>query len=87
MNTRAYELKTLTRQNELAWKEPSTPTKKAINDLEMIICGIKPYSRWWRWGYIKSLRMAIKALKESGSNDKVGNESDSLLVHKDVRDV
>jgi hypothetical protein len=64
MNEKAYQLKMLEKQKELINKEPATPTEKAIIDLEMIICDIKPYSRWWRWGYVKSLRMAIKALKK-----------------------
>jgi hypothetical protein len=65
MDIMAHQRKMIARQEQLIRESPTTATEKAIVDLEMIICGIKPYSRWWRWGYIKSLRMAINALKET----------------------
>lgn len=58
-----HQLKMSEKQRELIMLKPCTSVEKAINDLEMIICSISPYSRWWRWGYIKSLRLAIKTLK------------------------
>jgi hypothetical protein len=64
MNIREWELKNRKKQQKLLSENPITDIDKAINDLEMIITGIEPYSRWWRWGYIKSLRLAIKTLKK-----------------------
>lgn len=65
MDIKKYRCKMLDRQMDLINQNPSTPIEKAINDLESIICDINPYSRWWRSGYIKSLKLAIAALKES----------------------
>ena len=39
-------------------------TEIAIIHMKRIINSIQPYSRWWRWGYIRSLRLAIKALEK-----------------------
>ena len=41
-----------------------TQTEKDIIRLKRIILDIRPYSRWWRWGYVGSLRRAIKALEK-----------------------
>lgn len=41
-----------------------TQREKDIIHLKKIIASIRPYSRWWRWGYIGSLRRAIKAMEE-----------------------
>ncbi len=44
-------------------EKATTQTEKDIIHLKMIILDIAPYSRWWRWGYVGSLRRAIKALE------------------------
>lgn len=41
-----------------------TQNEKDIIHLKQIILEIRPYSRWWRWGYVGSLRRAIKALEK-----------------------
>ena len=46
-----------------------TQIEYTIEHLEQIIQSIQPYSKWWRWGYIKSLRLAIKMLKEKEVKD------------------
>lgn len=47
----------------LAEMKATTQREKDIIHLKQIILSIRPYSRWWRWGYIGSLRRAIKALE------------------------
>lgn len=44
-------------------KENHTELEKAIFNLQCMEMDIRPYSRAWRWGYKKALRMAIKALR------------------------
>jgi hypothetical protein len=65
----AEDMFTLIAQEEKA----TTQTEVDIIRLKKIILSIKPYSRWWRWGYVGSLRRAIKALerqkKEENKND------------------
>ena len=42
---------------------------KDIENLRYIEKSIQPYSRWWRWGFLSSIRRAIKImefLKEHG---------------------
>lgn len=46
-------------------EKATTQTEKDIIHLKMIILDIAPYSRWWRWGYVGSLRRAIKALEKA----------------------
>lgn len=70
MDIRKYRLKQLDRSIELLAMKPNSDVEKAIIDLEQIICDIRPYSRWWRWGYVKSLKLAIKALKEKAKEAK-----------------
>ena len=61
MDAQKYMKKMRKRESELIWKdEPLTDAEK----LEMMLCSIKPYSRWWRYGYVKSLKRAITLLKE-----------------------
>ena len=48
----------------LAEMSATTQRDKDIIHLKQIILSIRPYSRWWRWGYIGSLRRAIKALEK-----------------------
>jgi hypothetical protein len=44
-------------------EKATTQTEKDIIHLKMMILDIAPYSRWWRWGYVGSLRRAVKALE------------------------
>ena len=37
---------------------------KDIIHLKQIELSIEPYSRWWRWGYLGSVRRARKALEK-----------------------
>lgn len=41
----------------------TTQIEKDIIRLKLIELSIYPYSRWWRWGYITSVRRARKALE------------------------
>lgn len=50
----------------LAEMKATTQREKDIIHMEQIILSIRPYSRWWRWGYIGSLRRAIRALEKMG---------------------
>lgn len=50
----------------LAEMNASNQREKDIIHLKMIILSIRPYSRWWRRGYIGSLRRAIRALEKMG---------------------
>jgi hypothetical protein len=50
----------------LAEMNATTQREKDIIHLKQIILSIRPYSRWWRWGYIGSLRRAIRALEKMG---------------------
>ena len=61
MNTKLYMNKMRERESKIIWKdEPLTDAEK----LELIICSIQPYSKWWRWGYIRALRRAIELIKK-----------------------
>lgn len=62
MPTAADKMFDLILQEEKA----TTQTEVDIIHLKKIILDIKPYSRWWRWGYVGSLRRAIKALERQG---------------------
>lgn len=64
MDVSKYMKKQAERKWELSMIEPKNDVEKAIIDIEQIICSIRPYGTWWRWGYIKSLRIAINALKK-----------------------
>lgn len=35
-----------------------------VYNLKMILLSIKPYSKWWKEGYIKSLKRAIKLVEK-----------------------
>lgn len=48
----------------LAEGKAKSQREKDIIHLKMIALSIKPYSKWWRWGYLSSVRRAIKALEE-----------------------
>ena len=72
MNLPGKKLKTAesTEQLILAEMNATTQREKDIIHLKQIILSIRPYSRWWRWGYIGSLRRAIKALEKMESPEK-----------------
>lgn len=55
------------------FNETSNPTEleKAIFNLKCMELDIMPYSRAWRWGYKKALKMAIKALEAQLSSKEV----------------
>lgn len=48
----------------LAEMNATTQREKDIIHLRQIILSIRPYSRWWRWGYVGSLRRAIRAMEK-----------------------
>lgn len=48
----------------LAEMKAETQLEKDIIYLKQIALDIRPYSRWWRWGYLGSLRRAIKLMEE-----------------------
>lgn len=48
----------------LAEMKAETQLEKDIIHLKQIALEIRPYSRWWRWGYLGSLRRAIKLMEE-----------------------
>ena len=50
----------------LAEMNATTQREKDIIHLKQIALSIKPYSRWWRWGYRGSIRRAIKAMEKAG---------------------
>ena len=56
--------------DELIFQEMTVKTQreKDIIHLKMIAHSIRPYSAWWRWGFLGSVRRAIKALE----NEEVG---------------
>jgi len=42
---------------------------KDIHNLRLILYSIQPYSKWWRWGFIRSLKRAIQALEKENSKN------------------
>lgn len=58
----------------LAEGKATTQTEKDIIHLKQIELSITPYSRWWRWGYLSSVRRARQALEREASRcSKTGN--------------
>ena len=53
-------------------EKATTQTQVDIIRLKKIILSITPYSRWWRWGYVGSLRRAIKALERQEEEEQNG---------------
>ena len=47
----------------IAEEVAATQREKDIIHLKKLILNITPYSRWWRWGFVGSLKRAIKALE------------------------
>ena len=54
----------------LAETKATTQAEKDVIHLKQIALSIRPYSCWWRWGYLGSLRRAIKILEERRKNDE-----------------
>lgn len=50
----------------LAEMKAKTQKEKDIIHLKQIELSIMPYSRWWRWGYLSSIRRARRALEREG---------------------
>lgn len=52
-------------KERLIWAEMKAETQleKDIIHLKQMALDIKPYSCWWRWGYLGSLRRAIKLME------------------------
>jgi hypothetical protein len=59
-------------------KDTASSYEKAIWNIELIICDIKPYSLDWRLGKVKSLKLAIKLL-----NEEMKNHEKSKATRKD----
>jgi len=63
MDKVAYRKEADRKRLELAQIEPTSRCDRAILDLKCMDLEIMPGSDKWRWGYKKSIRMAIKALE------------------------
>lgn len=50
----------------IAEENATTQLERDIIHLKRIELSIRPYSRWWRWGYLGSVRRARKALEKMG---------------------
>lgn len=53
-------------------EKATTQKEKDIIHLKMMILDIAPYSRYWRWGYVGSLRRAVKALEKQEEKRRTG---------------
>lgn len=54
----------------LAEEQAKTQTEKDIIHLKQIELSIMPYSRWWRWGYLTSVRRARRALEREAARNE-----------------
>ena len=59
-----YRIKQNQKELELIKKAEEGKIDPDLYNLEMILLSIKPHSKWWRWGYMKSLKRAIKLIKK-----------------------
>ena len=57
----------------LKWDKKLPQIDKDIIRLEMMECDINPYSRYWRWGMVGTLRRARKALEKLKEETTHGN--------------
>ena len=55
----------------LAESKAETQEEKDIIHLKQIALSIQPRSRWWRWGYLGTVRRAIKALEREQAEKKL----------------
>ena len=53
----------------LAEEKATTQLEKDIIHLKRIELSIEPGSRWYRWGYLGSVRRARKALEKMGAGE------------------
>lgn len=53
----------------LAEEKATTQLEKDIIHLKRIELSIEPGSRWYRWGYLGSVRRARKALERMGAGE------------------
>lgn len=53
----------------LAEEKATTQMEKDIIHLKRIELSIEPGSRWYRWGYLGSVRRARKALERMGAGE------------------
>lgn len=53
----------------IAEEKATTQLERDIIHLKRIELSITPYSRWWRWGYLGSVRRARKALERQTGAD------------------
>lgn len=53
----------------LAEEKATTQLEKDIIHLRRIELSIEPGSRWYRWGYLGSVRRARKALERMGAGE------------------
>ena len=49
----------------IAEENTKSQREKDIIHLKQMALSIKPYSRWWRYGYLGSLRRAIKVMEDT----------------------
>lgn len=63
---RKYRQKKIERKIQLLkeWDDNLPQLDKDIIRLEMMECEIAPYSSYWRWGMVETLRRARKALEK-----------------------
>lgn len=65
MNEVEYRRKQIVEQDKLLREYPEKPgIDRDIWNLKFMLTEISPRSRAWRFGYIRSLRRAIKALEK-----------------------
>ena len=67
---REYILAQIERRLKLTakWDNALPQIEKDIIRLEMMECDIKPFSVYWRWGMVGTLRRARKALERERDN-------------------
>jgi len=53
----------------IAEEKATTQAEKDIIHLKRIELSIEPGSRWYRWGYLGSVRRARKALERMGAGE------------------
>lgn len=68
----------------LAEMKAETQTEKDIIHLKYIELSIMPYSRWWRFGYLSSVRRARRALEREAKNEKNLLTLDEVMATRDI---
>ena len=54
----------------IAEENAKSQREKDIIHLKQMALSIKPYSRWWRYGYLGSLRRAIKVMEDTADDNR-----------------